>query len=785
MNRPPISKPALFAVLLASRFMLPDIVAQPTPVRLHITTPTSSFDEKYLWTPAGENLTCSAPILDVSLVKEESSPRVYFICGGKKLWIPSVADFDAVGFDWAKIQVVPDGALNAYQEGFFSAPATIKPSDVFFDCGENYTSPLPPWGRWIPNCVSSKYVVRNNVVVAGWLLYSEDGGGDVPHINFSAPRGVEDIFYDIKLDPDFVDKMYGPNGLTSVLDNESYHASYPGNPNIGKLLVLADTAEDGTSRGITYNSFILPEYKDDRSQHDFDVHGELNAWHPHDTNVPGVAGEQHFLGRGPAPAGWQSISFYGYNDVWWPFNVTNPDDGSRPLRAGDYVIMKGSLYEDSHDSGLTDPWNQPPTESHYARTEMHPVDWVVRVNGPKPAYRKTVRRVQVLAMPSAASESISEDINPDFTPAAPSSQYSVGDMRELIDGRFTDMSTLSPPPPEGRMVNRQTHVTVTGTVTGTATTQGRFKAAYIIGWREKDSGDEKDSRGEVWVEDIVPAGAKLRGDMEKWNWVASPLFSGAKAHQSANQRGRHQHYFFGTSNPLNVAAGDTLFACVYLDQAAIPCEVMLQWASGGTWEHRAYWGANLIDWGTDGTATRRFMGPISIVGQWVRLEVPASLVGLEGKSVDGMAFTLQGGRATWDYTGKRVAQSNQFNAQISAFTLPPMIPFIPHSLTVPPKTATVTVKNTGTSDWNAAKVRVSIKHVSGSHGNSLTMSQPTSQNVPSGSTATFNLSFGCAGPETCSVTVQMEANGIVFGNSMTKVTECQQFDSENDENSPR
>jgi len=39
-------------------------------------------------------------------------------------------------------------------------------------------------------------------------------------------------------------------------------------------------------------------------------------------------------------------------------------------------------------------------------------------------------------------------------------------------------------------------------------------------------------------------------------------------------------------------------------------------------------------------------------GQWVRLEVPASLVGLEGQSVDGMAFTLFNGRATWDQTGK-------------------------------------------------------------------------------------------------------------------------------------
>jgi hypothetical protein len=38
-------------------------------------------------------------------------------------------------------------------------------------------------------------------------------------------------------------------------------------------------------------------------------------------------------------------------------------------------------------------------------------------------------------------------------------------------------------------------------------------------------------------------------------------------------------------------------------------------------------------------------------GEWVRLQVPAHPVGLVGHHVDGMAFTLFGGRATWDYSG--------------------------------------------------------------------------------------------------------------------------------------
>ena len=36
----------------------------------------------------------------------------------------------------------------------------------------------------------------------------------------------------------------------------------------------------------------------------------------------------------------------------------------------------------------------------------------------------------------------------------------------------------------------------------------------------------------------------------------------------------------------------------------------------------------------------------------MRLEVAASDVGLENREVSGMAFTLFGGRATWDLAGK-------------------------------------------------------------------------------------------------------------------------------------
>ncbi len=96
-----------------------------------------------------------------------------------------------------------------------------------------------------------------------------------------------------------------------------------------------------------------------------------------------------------------------------------------------------------------------------------------------------------------------------------------------------------------------------------------------------------------WFDDAVPAGAVQTGDSEGWNWVSSNPApnSGGLSHQSGLVSGIHQHYFYNASSTLNVGVGEALYAYVYLDPANVPSEVMLQW-NDGSWEHRAYWGAN-------------------------------------------------------------------------------------------------------------------------------------------------------------------------------------------------
>jgi hypothetical protein len=178
---------------------------------------------------------------------------------------------------------------------------------------------------------------------------------------------------------------------------------------------------------------------------------------------------------------------------------------------------------------------------------------------------------------------------------------------------------------------------------------------------------------EVWVGNTVPEGGVPQSGNENWNWVADNPFPYTEAtlvHLSSAYAGVHQHLFTGATDSLTINAGETLYAYVYLDPVNPPTEVMLQWfdpsVPGGEWEHRAYWGANQIGWGVDGQNSRRYMGSLPVTGDWIRLEVPASLVGLEGRTVTGMAFTLYNGAAAWDRAGKTTLLTPSVNLAVGS-----------------------------------------------------------------------------------------------------------------------
>ncbi len=180
-----------------------------------------------------------------------------------------------------------------------------------------------------------------------------------------------------------------------------------------------------------------------------------------------------------------------------------------------------------------------------------------------------------------------------------------------------------------------------------------------------------------WIDDDVPAGAEVRaeGGSTRWEWATGPehpVLRGARSMlRDARGKGVSQHFFTGADEPLQIGEGDVLYAHVHLDPAAPPQEIMLQWHEpGGSWEHRAYWGENMVGFGADGTPARLRLGDLPAPGEWTRLEIPAARVGLEpGAVIDGWAFTQHGGVVHWDDAGlrSRHAQDQRYLLSQSAW----------------------------------------------------------------------------------------------------------------------
>ena len=163
----------------------------------------------------------------------------------------------------------------------------------------------------------------------------------------------------------------------------------------------------------------------------------------------------------------------------------------------------------------------------------------------------------------------------------------------------------------------------------------------------------------VLIEDAVPAGANPSGN-SPWEFVKAPapVFSGETSHKRTAS-GLSQHFFEGAKPQQRIGEGDVFFAYVYIDASNPPKEIMLQW-NDGSWNHRAYWGGNSIDWGDDNSPSRLRKGDLPKADEWVRLEVAASEVGLQpGSEVNGWAFTQFDGTVYWDHAGVISRSSEQ------------------------------------------------------------------------------------------------------------------------------
>ena len=170
------------------------------------------------------------------------------------------------------------------------------------------------------------------------------------------------------------------------------------------------------------------------------------------------------------------------------------------------------------------------------------------------------------------------------------------------------------------------------------------------------NGSKPEAHELVWIDDDFPANAKVEvhKDNEPNQWITAnegPVFSGKRALRRSGQ-GIQQVYFKEGAEPLMIAAGDRLFAYVYIDPKDPPKAVMLQFHTKN-WDHRANWGdSDIIPFGEKGTPEKLEMGPLPEAGKWVRLEVEAAALGLKrGTKITGFSFTQFNGTAFWDKAG--------------------------------------------------------------------------------------------------------------------------------------
>ena len=220
-----------------------------------------------------------------------------------------------------------------------------------------------------------------------------------------------------------------------------------------------------------------------------------------------------------------------------------------------------------------------------------------------------------------------------------------------------DGNALLPPP--AIKVPNKTQLADQERLTNQLTALGDEIETAIAEWKYIDPlGSETpaplEQQDKVWFDDTLPEGAKPAGnDANPWKFVSAPdhpVYSGKNSSMRTGD-GLTQHFFTDAKEPLVIGANDRLFAYVYLDPENPPETVQLQF-NDGSWEHRAFWGADKGHGeGRNNTSNLR-LGDLPESGDWVRLEVASGAVGLkEGAKLNGWAFTQFNGTVYWDKAG--------------------------------------------------------------------------------------------------------------------------------------
>ena len=166
----------------------------------------------------------------------------------------------------------------------------------------------------------------------------------------------------------------------------------------------------------------------------------------------------------------------------------------------------------------------------------------------------------------------------------------------------------------------------------------------------------------VWLDDAFPPGADVRsgpGGPTAWftadaaagGSAAGTVLSGTRS-LDRTASGIGQDFFTGGGEAIVVPAGAEIFASVWIDPAAPPQAVMLQFHTTD-WNHRVVWGDwTTIPLGEDRTVSLVRGGELPKAGTWTKLKIAADTLGLApGTRVTGFALTQFDGHVRWDLVG--------------------------------------------------------------------------------------------------------------------------------------
>ena len=170
---------------------------------------------------------------------------------------------------------------------------------------------------------------------------------------------------------------------------------------------------------------------------------------------------------------------------------------------------------------------------------------------------------------------------------------------------------------------------------------------------------------EIWIDGAVPQGATATHSNDQWLFAACPAGGSLinlchksilPPHADPGTGGLVRYHEYTGGPPQYINKGDVLFAYVFLDDVIMPNQLFIRWHDGTNWR-AAYWGSNWREFG--GLTNRenwRYMGGLPTFDKWVRLEIPANYLGLEGRYVTGMSFGFfkedDNAQIVWGRAGK-------------------------------------------------------------------------------------------------------------------------------------